>query len=126
MSKLTIAFGVLLIFVTAGAAATMEFHPHILIPCVFGLLLVLFGSLANTPDPKRRMLFMHIAVTIGLLGFLGTIPGILATIRRALGQTVASPVPAAAAVQTIMSTICLVFVALCVRSFIAARRLRNS
>ena len=86
MSKLTIAFGILLIFVTVGAAATLEFHPHVLIPSAFGLLLVLFGSLANTPDAKRRMLFMHIAVTVGLLGFLGTIPGILATIRRALGN----------------------------------------
>jgi hypothetical protein len=125
LSKLTIAFGILLIFVTVGAAATLEFHPHTLIPGAFGLLLVLFGALANTPDSKRRMLFMHIAVTVGLLGFLGTIPGILATIRRALGQTVASPVPAAATVQTIMGTICLIFVALCVRSFIAARRLRT-
>ena len=36
----------------------------------FGLLLVVFGALANPPDAKRRMLFMHIAVTVGLLGFL--------------------------------------------------------
>jgi hypothetical protein len=124
LAKLTIVFGILLIILGAGAFVALEHHPHTLIPAGFGLLLVIFGALANTPDSKRRMLFMHIAVTIGLLGFLGTIPGILATLRRAFGQIVASPVRDAAIVQTIMGTICLIFVALCVRSFIQARRAR--
>ncbi len=124
MAKLTIVFGILLIILGAVAFVALEHHPHTLIPAGFGLLLVIFGALANTPDSKRRMLFMHIAVTIGLLGFLGTIPGILATIRRAVGQVVASPVRDAAIVQTLMGTICLIFVLLCVRSFIQARRAR--
>jgi hypothetical protein len=68
------------------------------------------------------MLFMHIAVTIGLLGFLGTIPGIIGIIRMAIGQAI--PRPDAAIVQTIMGVLCLIFVALCVRFFIAARRAR--
>jgi thiol:disulfide interchange protein len=126
MAKLTIVFGVLLILVGAGAFFVEDHHPHTLIPAAFGLLLVVFGALANTPDSKRRALYMHIAVTVGLLGFLGTLPGIVATIRRALGQIVASPVPGAAIVQTIMGGICLVFVLLCVRSFIAARRARTA
>jgi hypothetical protein len=126
LAKLTIVFGILLILISAGAFFILEHHPHTLIPGAFGLLLAIFGALANNPDPRRRMLFMHIAVTIGLLGFLGTIPGILATIRRALGQTVDSPVPSAANLQTIMGVLCFIFVLLCVRSFIAARRLRNS
>lgn len=124
MAKLTIVFGILLIILGAGAFFALEHHPHTLIPAGFGLLLIIFGALANTPDSKRRMLFMHIAVTIGLLGFLGTLPGIIATIRRAVGQIVASPVRDAAIVQTIMGTICLIFVILCVRSFIQARRAR--
>ena len=124
MAKLTIVFGVLLILLGAVAFVALEHHPHTLIPAGFGLLLVIFGALANTPDSKRRMLFMHIAVTIGLLGFLGTLPGIIATIRRAVGQVVASPVRDAAIVQTLMGTICLIFVLLCVRSFIQARRAR--
>jgi len=124
LAKLTIVFGILLIILGGGAFVALEHHPHTLIPAGFGLLLVIFGALANTPDSKRRMLFMHIAVTVGLLGFLGTIPGILATIRRAAGQIVASPVRDAAIVQTLMGTICLIFVILCVRSFIQARRAR--
>ncbi len=124
MAKLTIVFGVLLILTGAVAYAEAGHHPHSFIPVGFGLLLAIFGALANTPDSKKRMLFMHIAVTVGLLGFLGTLPGIIATIRRAAGQVVASPAHDAAIVQTVMGGLCFVFVALCVRSFIAARRSR--
>ena len=122
MAKLTIVFGVLLILLGTGAFVVVGHHPHTLIPAAFGLLLVVFGALANTSDAKRRMLFMHIAVTVGLLGFLGTIPGIIGIVRMAAGQVVARP--DAAIVQTIMGVLCFVFVALCVRSFIAARRSR--
>ena len=124
MAKLTITFGLMLILTGVVAYAEAGHHPHSFIPVGFGLLLAIFGALANTPDAKKRMLFMHIAVTVGLLGFFGTIPGIIAVIRRAAGQIVASPAHDAAIVQTVMGTICLVFVALCVRSFIAARRSR--
>jgi hypothetical protein len=122
MAKLTIVFGVLLMLLGAGAFVVLGHHPHTLIPVAFGLLLAVFGALANTPDSKRRMLFMHIAVTVGLLGFLGTIPGIIGTIRMASGQVVERP--DAAKVQTIMGVLCFLFVALCVRSFISARRAR--
>ncbi len=124
MAKLTITFGVLLILLGAGAFFTLGHHSHTLIPALFGLLLVVFGALANTPDSKRRMLFMHIAVTVGLLGFLGTITGIVGVLQMAAGHPIARP--DAAKVQAIMGTICLIFVLLCVRSFIAARRLRLS
>ena len=122
MAKLTIAFGVLLILLGAGAFLIVGHHPHTLIPAAFGLLLAIFGALANTPDPKRRMLFMHIAVTLGLLGFLGTIPGFIGIARIWDGHMVERP--DAAKVQALMGSICLVFVLLCVRSFIAARRNR--
>ncbi len=122
MGKLTIAFGVLLLLVGAGAFAILGHHPHTLIPAVFGLVLVILGALANTPDTKRRMLFMHIAVTVGLLGFLGTIPGIVGVLQMASGHTTARP--DAARVQAIMGAVCLAFVLLCVRSFISARRVR--
>jgi hypothetical protein len=121
MGKLTVVFGVLLILLSAVAYLTLHFW-HTLIPGVFGLLLVVFGGLSITEDAKKRMLFMHIAVTVGLLGFLGTIPGIIGAIQMAAGHVVARP--DAAKVQTAMGTICFVFVALCVRSFIAARRAR--
>ena len=122
MGGMTVVFGVLLMLVGAGAFAELGRHPHTLIPAAFGLILVILGSLANTPDLKRRMLFMHIAVTVGLLGFLGTIPGFIGVTQMALGHATARP--DAARVQAMMGTICLAFVLICVRSFIRTRRMR--
>jgi hypothetical protein len=125
MAKVTIVFGVLLILLSAGAYTMFgqQSHGiHSLIPGAFGFVLIVFGVLANTPVAKKRMLFMHIAVTVGLLGFLGTIPGIIGVIRMAMGHVLARP--DAAKVQAIMGTLCLIYVLLCVRSFISARRAR--
>jgi hypothetical protein len=125
MAKLTVAFGVVLIALGLVAYFLLGQHSHgihSLIPAAFGLLLVTFGAQAETPVAKKRMLFMHIAVTVGLLGFLGTIPGIIGVIKMAAGHGIARP--EAAKVQSMMGSICLVYVLLCVRSFIAARRAR--
>ena len=46
-------------------------HPSTLIPTWFGLALAVSGALARTEDAKRRMLWMHVAARLGLLGFLG-------------------------------------------------------
>ncbi|HEY2002266.1 MAG TPA: hypothetical protein VGG80_08100, partial [Acidobacteriaceae bacterium] len=129
MAKLAMVFGVLIALV--GVTGYVETHFwHALIPVVLGLLLIVLGFLADTDDSKRRMLAMHIAVTIGLLGFLGTIPGLIA-----MGGYLSGHAPAvvagvavghklAAEVQSVTSILCLIFVLLCVRSFIAARRAR--
>lgn len=115
-------FGVLLVFLGATAFILLGHHPHTLIPAGFGVLLVVLGAFASTPVAKRRMLFMHIAVTVGLLGFLGTIPGIVGILRMAAGHVIERP--DAAKVQTMMGLLCLMYVLLCVRSFVAARRAR--
>ena len=124
MAKLTVAVGVLLALIGAGFYSMVVPHaPTSLIPLYFGVLLVLLGVLANTDDPKRRMLFMHIAVTVGLLGFI--IPFVRAiggTVKMVQGIAVAHPL--AIQEQMLMAFVCLVFVGLCVRSFIEARRAR--
>jgi len=121
VQKLTIGCGVLLAIVgLVGYVSTGSVHPTALIPMWIGLVLGISGILAT--NPARRMLWMHVAVTIGLLGFLGTIPGVIGVVKMAMGSTVARPT--AAIYQAITWVICLIFVALCVRSFIAARRSR--
>jgi len=121
MAKLTVGFGVVLILLGAwGFIATGREHPTALIPAYFGLVLVWSGVLANTEDAKRRMLWMHIAVTVGLLGFLGTFAAIVDEVRMLRGTVF--PHPIAVEEKAAMAAICLVFVGLCVRSFIAARR----
>ena len=123
MAKLTIGFGVLLAIVgVTGFVTTGSTHWTAMIPTWIGLVLAVSGVLAF--NPARRMLWMHIAVTVGLLGFLGTIPGVIGAVKMATGGTVARPT--AAIYQSITWLICAVFVALCVRSFIAARRARTA
>ncbi len=123
MDRVTRITGVVLIvlgavyFFVTGAA-----HPTALIPAFFGVVLFLCGLLAKTPDTKRVMLWMHIAVTIGLIGFL--FPGFRA-LKAFLGTAALTPVKQTAATESlIMAVICGVFTALCVRNFIANRRAR--
>jgi multisubunit Na+/H+ antiporter MnhF subunit len=123
MAKTTISFGVVLILLGIfGFVATGSHAPTALIPAFVGLLLGILGFLAITEDAKKRMLFMHIAVTLGLLGFLGTAKSIYDYIR--LRQGVQFPHPAAVEEKAAMSVLLLIFVMLCVRSFVAARRAR--
>jgi hypothetical protein len=123
VAKVTIIFGVILLVLGLGFfVATGSSHPTSLIPTWFGIVITLSGVLANSPDPKRRMLWMHIAVTVGLLGFL--FPGFMTikSLVTAHGAPLARPT--ATAEQGTMAVLCLIFVGLCVRSFIEARRSR--
>jgi hypothetical protein len=121
MAKMTIGFGVVLILLGAwGFIATGSVHPTALIPAYFGLALTWSGIMANSEDAKRRMLWMHVAVTVGLLGFLGAGAMVIVENVKAHGGPLAHPVAVEA--QGAMAVVCLVFVGLCVRSFIAARR----
>ena len=123
MAKITVLFGVLLIILGAASfILTGHRFPTSLIPVAFGILLVIFGGMAETPETRRRMLFMHIAVTIGLLGFLATAPTLLSAFQLFKGKLF--PYPAAIEEKAAMSVLLLIYVVLCVRSFIAARRSR--
>lgn len=124
MAKLTIAIGFVLVLLGAvGFVATGGTHLTALIPCAFGTVLGIAGVLALSNDPKQRMLWMHVAVTVALLGFLGSFSRAIDEYIQAHGEPLAHPV--AVEYQAAMAAICLVFVILCVRSFIAARRARN-
>ena len=121
MARVTIVFGVLLILLgVVGYVATGNTHPTALIPSGFGLLLTVFGWLAQNPEPSKRKLYMHIAVTVGLVGFLGTATSLISVVQLAQGKVF--PFPAAVEAKAAMAVLCLVYVVLCVRSFIAARR----
>lgn len=124
MAKLTLVVAFILIVLgVAVFVATGSHAPTALIPAFFGILLGILGLLAKTPDIKRRMLFMHIAVTVGLIGFI--FPGwrgVGDLMTQMHGQIVLRPV--AMKEELAMAAICLVYVLLCVRSFIAARRNR--
>ena len=122
MAKLTLVFAALLVALgLIGYLGTGSAHPTALIPAWIGLAMGLFGFLAISPNEGRRKLFMHINVTIALLGFLGSASE---AVRGYVHAKSAGMVPdqIALASKTTLAVLLLIYVILCVRSFIAARR----
>jgi len=122
LAKVTLVFAALLIALgLVGYFGTGAQHVTALIPAWFGLALGIGGLLAISPSESRRKLFMHINVTIGLLGFIG---GAIETIRGYVHARSAGlqPDTIAVASKLTMTGLLLLYVILCVRSFIAARR----
>ena len=123
MAKLSIGFGVVLILLGIGGfVATGKMYPTALIPTWFGLALAVSGLLAHTQNEKRRMLWMHTAAGLGVLGFLGAAIRAIIVIVEAHGAPLAVTTAIAVWDQMVMALICLAFVLLCLYSFIAARR----
>ncbi|MBK8464493.1 MAG: hypothetical protein IPL32_01555 [Chloracidobacterium sp.] len=84
-----------------------------LIPAAFGTVLEILGFVAKSNEGLRKHL-MHAAVLVALLGFVMTAGRLLMKINElSLGAAVVS--------QLLMALVCLGFVILAVRSFIAAR-----
>lgn len=133
MAKVTLVFAVLLVALgLIGYVGTGSQHATALIPTWFGVALALFGLLAMSPSESRRRLFMHISVTIGLLGFIGGAVEIIRSLVAASRTAAAVSGPhlvamngIALASKLIMTGLLLLYVILCVRSFIAARRARK-
>jgi hypothetical protein len=126
MAKVSLVFAVLLVILgLVGYVITGSVHPTALIPTWFGLALGLFGFLAISPNESRRKVFMHINVTIGLVGLIGAAASALHEYghARSLGM---APNSIALASQLTMAGLMLIYVNLCVRSFINARRSRQA
>jgi hypothetical protein len=122
VAQTTIGFGIALIALgVIGYAATSFASATALIPAIFGLLLLILGLLAR--NERYRMHAMHGAAVIALIGLLGSIRGVGGGVRLLLGGEVARP--AAAISQTLMAILLAVFIGLCVRSFVEARRQRS-
>jgi len=116
----TIALGVVLIVLgLAGYFLTGAVSLTALIPAAFGLVIALSGLLAR--DERKRKHAMHAAVVVALLGFLGSIRGLL-QIGSVFDGTAARP--AAIVAQTIMALLTLGYIVIAVRSFVQARRRR--
>jgi hypothetical protein len=122
MAKVTLIFAILLIVLgLAGFLSTGSAHPTALIPAEIGIALGIGGLLAISPSESRRRLFMHINVTLGLLGFLGGAGSAIGGYLRARTNGLGPNLPALAS-QLMLAVLMLIYVLLCVRSFIAARR----
>ena len=122
MARVTFVFGILLIALgLIGYWGTGSIHYTALIPTWFGLALVAGGLLAISPSEGRRKLFMHINVTVGLLGLIGAVAAALQGYGHARSLGV-DPDYIALGAKLTMAALLLIYVNLCVRSFIQARR----
>jgi hypothetical protein len=123
MANTTISFGVILLVLGIGGYfGSGMVSLTALIPAAFGLLLLICGVIAR--DPAKRKHAMHFAAMVGLLGFLGSARGL-----AKLGSVLAGqPVERQNAVisQSVMAILMLIFTALCIRSFVQARRSRSA
>jgi hypothetical protein len=122
VASTTLALGVALIVLgLAGYFLTGATSLTALIPAAFGLVIALAGVIAR--DERKRKHAMHAAVVVALLGFLGSIRGLL-QIGGVFDGTAARP--AAVVSQTIMALLTLGYIAIAVRSFIRARASRQA
>jgi hypothetical protein len=122
LAKLTLVLALLLVALGfIGYIGTGSLHPTALIPAWIGLALGIGGFLAISPNEGRRKLFMHINVTIALLGFLGSAAEALRGYVHARSAGMA-PDQIALASKVTLAGLLFIYVILCVRSFIAARR----
>lgn len=119
MAKVTVATGVVLILLGIGFYIGIgEGSVTALIPALFGLPIFVFGLVAL--NPARRKHAVHGALVFALLGLLGSVSmGFRKWIALAQGVNIERPL--AAWEQLAMAVVCFVFIALAVRSFIAAR-----
>lgn len=120
MARLAIVFGTLLALLGVGGyLAGGGSSATALIPLFFGLPIALLGALALA-RPAWTKHAMHVAAALALLGMLGA--GSRAV--RSIGQytTEDGGVNLPAVSTTLMTILCAIFLALCVRSFVRARR----
>lgn len=122
MASTTLALGAALVVLgLAGYFLTGMVSVTALIPAFFGLALGLAGLIAR--DERKRKHAMHAAVLVALLGFLGTVRGLLQVGSAFDGTAIR---PAAIISQAIMALLTLGYVVMAIRSFTAARRGRDS
>jgi hypothetical protein len=124
MAKTAIIFCLLLISVSGAVIAYNGGFKSVtvFIPAIFGGLIGLMGLLAMNEGLRKHA--MHLAAMIGLLGGVGCL-GMGVKLLSQMGSENPPTIDRYGSVLT-TAILCLVFVGLCVRSFIQARKNRES
>lgn len=123
MPKFSIVLGI--IFIVMGLYGYFGISSEsitALIPTFFGIPLLVLGWIGLNEKYLKHA--MHGAAVLTLLGFAGTISGLIKFFKMLGGAETARP--AAVTVQAIMALLCLLFLIFAVKSFIDARKNRAS
>ena len=118
MPSVAINFGRILVFIGGIGYLYGYMNQKVsitaLIPAFFGLVLLVLGYVARAKDSLRKHI-MHVAVIVALLGFIASAGRLLSKFSElSLSPAVIS--------QIAMAVTCLLFVVLCIRSFVNARK----
>ncbi|MFT3832682.1 MAG: hypothetical protein QM711_05090 [Micropruina sp.] len=122
ITKLTLAIGALLTLTGVIAyLATGAVSMTALIPSAVGVLLLAAGWIARNPKLHRHAI--HAALAVALLGALGSVMNV-----AKVGQLFAGTAerPGAIWASLVMFVLLLAYLAVGIRSFIAARRARTA
>ena len=114
-------FSVLFIFILLGLYGYFGISSEsitALIPTFFGIPMLVLGWFGLNEKYLKHT--MHVAAVLNLLGFAGTVSGLIKFFKMLGGAETARP--AAVIVQAIMAVMCLVFLIFAVKSFIDVRR----
>ena len=123
MKNHALSFGLALIIIGLFGYFYYEAHePTALIPLGFGVALILSGLCSAKEGCHKHA--MHAAATIALLGAAGA--GMMAVKGLSSGDDAGGAgIKGSVLMQSLMALVCLIFVVLCVKSFMAARDSRE-
>ena len=120
MPQIGIAAGVALVAVAAGGYLVSEAKSFTaFIPAGIGLPLILCSIISL--KPKNLKMGMHIAATLGLLGFIAPAGMLISKAAKGALEWKLSTYSMLA-----MGVICLLFVLLCVKSFVDVRKAKKA
>jgi hypothetical protein len=111
--------GILIVLGVVSYVASAFASVTALIPAFLGVVLVICGLIAL----KKPMLGVHVALVVALLGLVGTFMNVV-KIGEAFAGTAERPL--AVIVSAITFVLLLIYIALGVRSFVAARRWKKA
>jgi hypothetical protein len=122
MAKFSIIFGIILIILGLYSYFGISSESiTALIPTFLGIPVLILGFLALNEKFLKHA--MHGAAALMLLGFGGTVGGLIKFFKLLGGEVFERP--SAITIQAIMALLCLIFLIFAIKSFIDARRKRS-
>jgi hypothetical protein len=119
---LLIVIGMVSYFNGTPNAETGKVSPTALIPAFIGAVIAVLGGLSLI-GPGVRKHAMHLAAMVGLFGAVG---GFMPLIRQVNNSGTLDPTKPAAVAGLLTILVSVVFVGLCVKSFIDVRKARKA